>query len=74
VKAGGWLAGDTILPELIRQNRQEYVGALQIAHVSFAAYGNPDLERLHALVTRLLDEQLQEVGITAPPAGGASNG
>lgn len=66
VKAGGWLPGDTILPELIRQNHQEYVDALQDAHVSFAATGAPDLKRLHELVTRLLDVQLQ--GSAAPAA------
>jgi prophage maintenance system killer protein len=58
VKAGGWLPGKTILPELIRQNSDEYVAALQHAHTTFATTGNPDLQLLHALVSRLLDEQL----------------
>jgi prophage maintenance system killer protein len=58
LKAGGWLRGDTILPELIRQHHQEHCEALQEAHDSFAATGQPNLDRLHALLTRLLDEQL----------------
>ena len=71
LKSGGWLSGDPILPELIRQNRDEYVEALQEGHVSFAATGDADLRRLHALLTRLLDEQLGTSG-AIPPEGGAS--
>lgn len=55
VKAGFLLPGTTILPELIRQNHQEYVAALQEGHDSAGA----NLNRLHALVTRLLEEQLR---------------
>lgn len=58
VKSGGWLRGDTILPELIRQNRDEYVAALKAADQS-AASGTLDLSVLHRLVSRLLSEQLQ---------------
>jgi Fic family protein len=65
LKSGGWLPGTTILPELIRQNRQEYCDALQLAHDSFAA-GNFDMRVLHALVSRLLAEQLQTAGINQP--------
>lgn len=57
VKAGGWLRGETILPELLRQNRPEYVLALQAADHSFQD-GNLDLAPLHALISRLLAEQL----------------
>lgn len=67
LKAGGWLSGDTILPELIRANRAEYVDALQQAHVTFAASGEPDLTILHALLTRLLDEQLATAPAPQPP-------
>lgn len=56
VHAGGWLRGKTILPELLRQNHDEYCAALQLAHDSFAQ-GNLDLSVLHAMVIRLLDEQ-----------------
>jgi Fic/DOC family len=65
LKAGGLLQGQTILPELIRQNRQEHVDALQHAHNTFAATGQPDLAPLHAIVTRLIDEQIASAG---PPA------
>lgn len=60
VKSGGWLPGETILPELIRQNRDEYVAALKGADASSRA-GALDLSVLHALVSRLLAEQLQSV-------------
>ena len=66
LKAGGWLVGVKILPELIRQNHQEYVDALQIGHDTFNA-GNLDLTTLHALVSRLLNQQLQ----SAQPAASA---
>ncbi|MGE0752317.1 MAG: Fic family protein [Variibacter sp.] len=63
VKAGGLLPGTTILPELIRQNHNEYVSALQKGHDS----GGQDLADLHALVGRLLDEQLKSAQ-HQPPA------
>jgi hypothetical protein len=68
LKAGNWLPGDVILPELIRRDRNEYVQHLQHAHDSYSATGNPDLQPLHALVTRLLDEQLAtaDVSETSP--------
>jgi Fic family protein len=54
---GGLLPGTTILPELLRRNHGEYVKALQAADTSFAS-GQLDLAPLHALITRLLNEQL----------------
>jgi fido (protein-threonine AMPylation protein) len=68
VKSGGLLPGQITLPELIRRNRQEHIDALQRAHESFAATGDPDLAPLHAIITRLIDEQIASAG--APPAGG----
>lgn len=68
LKAGGWLSGETILPELIRQNRQEYVDALQRSHDTFAA-GALDLAPLHAFVSRLLAQQL---GMPPTPSGRAT--
>ena len=53
LKAGGWLRGDPILPELIKRERDEYCQHLQVAHDSFAQHGQPDLAPLHGLVTRL---------------------
>ena len=66
VKAGGWLPGATILPELLRQNRDEYVAALKVGDTSEAA-GQLDLSVLHALISRLLNNQLQSVS-PDPPA------
>lgn len=62
IKAGGWLPGNPILPELIRQNRPEYVAALKHADAAVTS-GNsePDLAPLHAMLARLLSEQLASV-------------
>ena len=64
-KSGGWIAGQPILPELIRQNHAEYVAALQHAHNAWAR-GSIDLSLLHPLIVRLLQQQIQ----SAPPATG----
>lgn len=58
LKLSGWPKGSVILPELIRRNRAEHCDALQKAHDAFAQTGNPDLGDLHAILTRLLNEQL----------------
>lgn len=74
LKAGGWMRGDTILPELIRRERDEYCAHLQVAHDSFAASGAPNLDLLHGLVTKLLDEQLAtSPPPPAPPAAAAAD-
>lgn len=65
LKSGGLLRGNIILPELIRQNRDEHIEALQVAHDSFAQTGEPNLAPLHAIVTRLIDQQMQSAGIAA---------
>lgn len=57
LKTGGWLPGETILPELLRQNRDEYVEALKKGDASLKA-GALDLTALHAMISRLLDTQL----------------
>lgn len=57
VKAGGWLPGEIILPELLRRNRDAYVSALKKADAS-AQEGVLDLSELHNLVSELLKEQL----------------
>jgi fido (protein-threonine AMPylation protein) len=67
LKAGGLQPGQTILPELIRQNHAEHVVALQHAHDTFAATGAPDLAPLHAIITRLIDEQMASAAPPAPP-------
>jgi hypothetical protein len=58
IAAGGWLRGDTILPELIRQNHDEYTAALIAVDASLAT-GAFDLSALHTFLSRLLDEQLK---------------
>ena len=58
LKAEQWLPGDTLLPELIRRNRPEYVEALKAADASLEGGGSLDLTKLHGLLTRLLEEQL----------------
>lgn len=58
ISAGKWLEGETILPELLRGNRSDYVEALRKADQSFEAAGQPDLEDLHRMVSTLLAQQL----------------
>lgn len=62
MKLGGWLPGDTILPELLRINRQQYVAALKHADASLAK-GPVDLNPLHTLLSELLDQQLKSANI-----------
>lgn len=62
MKLGGWLPGDTILPELLRANRARYVEALKHADAS-SAVGLPDLAPLHRLLSELLDQQLKSANI-----------
>jgi Fic family protein len=57
-KIGKWLGGDTLLPELIRQNRDEYVAALKAVDAALPAI---QLGPLHALLTKLLDQQMASV-------------
>lgn len=52
-----WLPGTVILPELIKRDRVEYVSALKHADASLS-HGAVDLAPLHALMVRLLAEQL----------------
>lgn len=73
VKSGGWLPGSVILPELIRQNRTEYVKALKVADAGFVRGDSHYLDELHALLSRLLQEQLATgtPSINDPPGGSA---
>lgn len=59
LKAGRWLPGEVLLPELIRQNREAYVEALKSADTSFEK-GELDLSHLHGFLSELLQEQLPE--------------
>lgn len=72
VAAGGLVPGRPILPELLRQNRDEYVAALQAADKSLAN-GALDLSVLHALLQRLLGEQVASAQpVAAAPQPGAA--
>ena len=63
LKAGGWLGGNTILPELLRRDRLEYIAALREVDGRASGSGiNPaQLAPLHALILRLLNEQLSPI-------------
>jgi Fic family protein len=61
VKTGALLPGEKILPELIRENRDEYVECIQKMDQSFAD-GELKIEPLHALLSRLLEEQFASIG------------
>lgn len=62
LKANQWLPGVTILPELLRRERDRYVAALQVADASLSV-GALNLEALHALVSELLKEQLDSAAV-----------
>lgn len=57
VKLGGWLPGTTILPELIKRERDRYVEALRNVDASLAT-PTLDLSPLHTLLGELLNEQI----------------
>lgn len=61
LKAGQWLRGTTILPELIRRERAQYIAALQ--QVDRAG---GDLTPLATLLSALLTEQLRSVPSSPP--------
>ncbi|CAN7433052.1 Fic family protein [Polaromonas sp. LjRoot131] len=74
VKAKQWLPGATILPELLRRERDRYVEALRKGDESFKA-GSLDLGDLFALISELLAEQLASATPTPePPVADAENG
>ncbi len=61
---GQLLPGKTILPELIKRDRNEYVEALQAADQSLQT-GQLDLTALHMFLEKLIQEQIQSA---QPPA------
>ncbi|MCA3575291.1 MAG: Fic family protein [Aestuariivirga sp.] len=58
LKLGGWLKGEMILPEALRQNHAEYVAAIKAVDASLAT-GQFSLAPLHGLLQRLLMKQLE---------------
>lgn len=69
LKAGRWLPGTSILPELIVRERVRYVEALRLVDQSVVA-GALDLGPLHVLLSELVAEQLNGAP-AAPVASGA---
>jgi len=72
LKVGGWLAGDTLLPELIRRERTKaddrYTAALKAADASIKGGGPLDLTDMHNLLSELLAEQMKSTPNKNPPA------
>lgn len=68
LKAGAWLPGAPILPELIRRERDSYVAALRAADAAAASGSADPLKDLHELLTRLLQEQLGRFPALPNPA------
>ena len=66
LKAGGWLGGHPILPELLRQSKETYIQALQVADQG----GEQALNPLCALISSLLNQQLFSQPLTNPPNQG----
>lgn len=58
VKLGGLLRGDPILPELIRQNRDEYVALLKATDAAAQDQDPEPLSGLHAFLVRLIETQI----------------
>lgn len=57
LRLGRLLPGKVILPELIKQNRDQYINALTHCDQSLAA-GTLDMVPLHTLLSRLIQEQI----------------
>lgn len=65
LKFGSWLPGTPILPQLIYQNRNEYILKLKEVDESLRA-GTLNLSPLAQFIQRLLEEQLGQTGPGAP--------
>lgn len=65
LKMGGWLRGDTILPDLLRRDHDDYVGALKAVDKSLRNELN--LAPMHSLLVKLLNEQAPD-GLTVDGA------
>ena len=58
LKAGSWLGGNPILPELLLQNREDYISALKKVDAVAAKIENQEsLAPLEHLILKLLREQ-----------------
>ena len=64
VKAGGWLPYSPILPELIRQDRDQYIQILKRIDES-AKKGEPELSELVGFLQKLIAQQVQDASATS---------
>lgn len=62
VRAGGWLTGAPILPELIRQNRDEYVKLLRSTDEAYEKESPQYLAHLAHFIGSLLLQQINNPG------------
>lgn len=62
VRSGGLQAGEKILPELIRENRDGYERALMAADEAWDG-GNLDFVDMEAYLAELVDQQVQNVDV-----------
>lgn len=69
LKLGALLPGEKILPELLTDNRDRYVAALQEADASLQN-GALNISALHALVSELLDTQISQASDAQSPSTG----
>jgi Fic family protein len=65
LRNGGLLEGSPTLPALLKRDKQDCVGALQSAHQAFQN-GGMDLQPLHAIFVRLLNEQMASLASGLP--------
>lgn len=62
MRSEGVVPGKRTLPELLCDNRAEYMAALKAADKSYSADEKLNLKELRTLITRLLEEQLASAG------------
>lgn len=60
MRYGQLLDGKKIVPERIRENRDEYVAALREADSAYETYGQYDVSRLSSYLMNLLEQQLED--------------
>lgn len=70
LKSNQWLPGTTILPELIRRERQRYENGLRQGDTSWGSSTGLDLTLLHQLLQDLVNEQLNSVAASVTNTGG----
>jgi hypothetical protein len=64
LKSNGWIEGSPILPQLLDRDHNDYIKAIQHADTSLLS-GALDLTPLHALISKLLQEQMASINSAA---------